>query len=146
MGRQRPIRKLPISPYAIPPGHDRSSGRAPYHGIATRHHLVPRSQGGKTTPANLLEIPEKVHQSWHHLFGNMTPEQVIVYVATHWVPAGYFDLLVLRQGKVDLRLTRKQLLAMLDAPPDRPNTPSFRDRDFVQPIYQRPRKRRRAKK
>lgn len=145
MGKRRPVRKLRISAYVVPPGYDEKSGRRPNHGQPTRHHLVPRSQGGQTTPANLLEVPEKVHQAWHYLFGNRTPEQVMGYIATHWVPAGYFDLIVLRQGSREIRLDRATLLQLLDEPPDRPNTPSFRDRTgFVRSIYLRHRRRRRS--
>ncbi|MFA6365509.1 MAG: hypothetical protein WCW78_03880 [Candidatus Paceibacterota bacterium] len=33
-----------------------------------RHHLIPRSREGETTPANLLKIKRFRHEAWHILF------------------------------------------------------------------------------
>lgn len=42
-----------------------------------RHHLTPRSRGGKNTPDNLLLINIEKHVYWHKIFKNKTLEEVI---------------------------------------------------------------------
>lgn len=42
-----------------------------------RHHLIPKSRGGKATPQNLLLISIVKHIGWHKLFGTMTFDEVI---------------------------------------------------------------------
>ena len=44
---------------------------------ATRHHLVPRSRGGKNNSENIKVIDGLPHQLWHRLFLNWTPREVI---------------------------------------------------------------------
>lgn len=127
MGKMRPSRTLPISPRQHPPGYDPKSGRLPRHGELTRHHMYPSSQGGQTVPSNLLGVPDRIHQAWHYLFMNMTPEQVMAFVATYWSPAGYFDMVIMRQGDKEIRLTRVMMLDLFDEQIERSAAPSFRD-------------------
>jgi hypothetical protein len=42
----------------------------------SRHHLVPKSRGGKKKHGILIMSPDK-HHAWHALFGNMTIGEVI---------------------------------------------------------------------
>lgn len=42
-----------------------------------KHHLVPRSRGGRNDVANLLLIDYERHVYWHRVFGNMTISEVI---------------------------------------------------------------------
>ena len=42
-----------------------------------RHHLVPKSRGGKNEKRNLLTIDIKRHRAWHILWGNRTLDEVI---------------------------------------------------------------------
>lgn len=42
----------------------------------SNHHVVPKSRGGKHTCA----IPKKLHESWHHVFSNLTPEEACAFV------------------------------------------------------------------
>ena len=43
-----------------------------------RHHLQPRSRGGKDTINNLLLIDIEKHEYWHALWGNKTAEEVLM--------------------------------------------------------------------
>ena len=45
---------------------------------ATRHHLKPRSRGGKNDSGNIKIIDAHPHQLWHKLFMNWKPDEVIV--------------------------------------------------------------------
>lgn len=42
-----------------------------------RHHLRPKSRGGKRTKENILNIKIDRHHYWHKVFGNMTLDEVI---------------------------------------------------------------------
>ena len=43
----------------------------------TRHHRKPRSWGGGWEPENISLVPPDLHNAWHTLMGNKTPEQII---------------------------------------------------------------------
>ena len=42
-----------------------------------RHHLRPRSRGGKNYRSNLLLIDGNIHRNLHRVFGNRTLEEII---------------------------------------------------------------------
>ena len=48
-----------------------------FHKGQNRHHLTPKSRGGKSTEANLIWIRIDRHRFWHAIFGNMTLDEVI---------------------------------------------------------------------
>lgn len=130
MSRRKDIRRLAISAYASPHhGNPAAAGTRPNHGPATQHHLIPRSRGGPTKRENLLEVPQRIHQAWHYLFGNMTPEQVILYIATHWSPADYFDEIQLGHGRQAIRCGHKELARLASLSVDRFSVPAFTDVD-----------------
>jgi len=41
----------------------------------TKHHILPSSRGGDSED-NIVLLPRDWHAIWHHLFGNMTMEEV----------------------------------------------------------------------
>jgi hypothetical protein len=45
--------------------------------MRNRHHLRPRSRGGKKHKANMLLIDIERHKAWHTLFGNHTLDEVL---------------------------------------------------------------------
>ena len=45
--------------------------------MITKHHLIPKSRGGKSNPRNLLLITMEKHRCWHLLFGNRTLHETI---------------------------------------------------------------------
>ncbi|MFW6173694.1 MAG: hypothetical protein ACOC5T_08115 [Elusimicrobiota bacterium] len=40
------------------------------------HHVIPKSRGGKHT----CSIPKNFHKSWHHIFENLTPKEICIFV------------------------------------------------------------------
>lgn len=50
----------------------------------TRHHIIPKSRGGKGLE-NLCYVPKREHQTYHALFDNKTPNEIIHYLTnTFW--------------------------------------------------------------
>lgn len=130
MSRRKDVRRLVVSAHAWPHhGQTTPPTTIPHHGPPTQHHLIPRSRGGPTKRENLLEVPQRLHQAWHYLFGNMTPEQAMLYIASTWSPTGYFDHVVLGHGKLEIRCSHKDLARLLAQLPDRSSVPAFQDID-----------------
>ena len=46
----------------------------------TKHHIIPRSRGGSSDLENLAFIPGKLHEEYHALFFNRTPEEIVQYL------------------------------------------------------------------
>jgi len=42
----------------------------------SRHHIVPRSRGGKKT----VKMSKRFHQSFHNVFGNLTPDEQVEFI------------------------------------------------------------------
>ena len=50
-----------------------------------RHHIIPRSRGGKDVPDNTIRVNAKKHNLYHQLFGNMLPYEIVDYLnRTFW--------------------------------------------------------------
>jgi hypothetical protein len=50
----------------------------------SKHHVLPRSRGGGYKD-NIVIIPRVDHDAYHKLFGNMTPEEIILYlIKKYW--------------------------------------------------------------
>lgn len=47
---------------------------------STKHHLIPRSRGGKTIEQNTAGFPRVFHEAWHNFFYNMLPEEAILFI------------------------------------------------------------------
>ena len=50
----------------------------------TRHHSFPRSRGG--TDESIVLLPNKFHQAFHYLFGNLTIEETHRFLDIVLVP------------------------------------------------------------
>jgi len=51
--------------------------------VDTEHHIVPQSRdGGKGK--NVKIVPSDFHCAYHKLFANMTPSEVVFYLAEVW--------------------------------------------------------------
>jgi hypothetical protein len=46
----------------------------------TRHHIIPRSRGGRTIEQNTTKLPRFFHDAWHDFFYNMLPEEAILFI------------------------------------------------------------------
>ena len=44
--------------------------------LTEEHHRRPRSIGGTENPANVSNVKDALHKSWHVLFGNMNVYQI----------------------------------------------------------------------
>ena len=53
------------------------------------HHRKPSSIGGDGNPQNLARVPYDKHVAWHVIFGNMTAQQIIEEINTHWLDPKY---------------------------------------------------------
>lgn len=42
-----------------------------------RHHLIPKSRGGRNLLHNLLLIHVERHNAWHKMFGTLTLDEAI---------------------------------------------------------------------
>ena len=51
-----------------------------------RHHIVPRSRGGRgQRQKNIAIVDYNLHHDvYHRLFGNKTPDEIIVYLVEEW--------------------------------------------------------------
>lgn len=54
----------------------------------TKHHVIPSSRGGKDTPQNIAMVNGKQHELYHQLFGNMTPDEILVWLKTYFWKGG----------------------------------------------------------
>lgn len=50
----------------------------------TDHHILPQSRKGKDNPKNIKLVPDNFHKSYHHLFCNLTPDEIIEYLQKVW--------------------------------------------------------------
>jgi hypothetical protein len=51
----------------------------------TNHHILPSSRGGSDDNQNIAKVPDKKHRSYHHLFFNLTPDEIIKeLVENYW--------------------------------------------------------------
>jgi hypothetical protein len=50
----------------------------------SKHHIRPRSRGGKTEKHNLSHLGRTEHQNYHTLFVNKTPEEIIDLLVNHF--------------------------------------------------------------
>ena len=49
------------------------------------HHIIPSSRGGTSKDNNLVLVNWDLHHNcYHKLFGNMTPEEICVYLTKNW--------------------------------------------------------------
>lgn len=50
----------------------------------TDHHIVPSSRGGRNGADNIKRAPHSYHDSYHHLFANLTPAEIYDYLDEVW--------------------------------------------------------------
>jgi 5-methylcytosine-specific restriction endonuclease McrA len=48
------------------------------------HHVIPRSQEGKTTKSNLAKITKDEHEKYHSLFENKRPEEIMSLLVNYY--------------------------------------------------------------
>jgi hypothetical protein len=51
----------------------------------TRHHIYPQSRVRGMGVVGVCMVEQKLHELYHHLFGNMTPEEIVNFLnETYW--------------------------------------------------------------
>lgn len=60
-----------------------------YH--ARKHHITPRSRGGKDAESNIMEVDERKHSLWHQIFSNLKPDEVIMLINYWTIFEGSWD-------------------------------------------------------
>ncbi len=45
----------------------------------TKHHIIPKSRGGKGIK-NVIKVDKELHDKYHLLFGNKTPNEIITFL------------------------------------------------------------------
>jgi len=54
------------------------------------HHMIPKSRSGVSFGKNLKFVPVGYHRAYHHLFENLTPDEVRLYMDEVWLSSGQF--------------------------------------------------------
>jgi len=50
----------------------------------TKHHIIPKSRRHKGVEG-VCKVPRLLHELYHHLFGNMTPHEILEWLnKTFW--------------------------------------------------------------
>ena len=55
----------------------------------TKHHLFPKSLGGRNDADNISFVNAKAHEAWHTLFWNLNVYQIACEINKHWIPKEY---------------------------------------------------------
>lgn len=63
------------------------------------HHRLPESRGGTNEQRNISIVPKSYHDAWHHLFGNMTAEEVAQSITDTWICPDFYFIAVPRKRK-----------------------------------------------
>jgi len=50
----------------------------------SKHHIVPTSRGGNGNSENVVKINERLHELYHNLFLNRTPEEIIEFLVDYF--------------------------------------------------------------
>ena len=51
----------------------------------TKHHIIPRSRVNGKKQLGVCKVPRLQHELYHHLFGNMTPSEILDFLnKTFW--------------------------------------------------------------
>jgi len=72
------------------------------NGQKTRHHIRPTSKGGSTNGDNVSWIGKKLHDKYHSLFSNRTPEEIIDFLVNYFWKGKieYVEKYLLKKGGV----------------------------------------------
>jgi hypothetical protein len=63
----------------------RRKERLRYNRRTSAHHRMPRSRNGSDDPRNISFVGHKEHQSYHHVFGNLLPEEQAAVLNLKWI-------------------------------------------------------------
>ncbi len=74
----------------------RQANRRPSPNQNTRHHRIPRVRGEVVNQKwNILKVSRREHEAWHHVFGERTPLEAVMFIVEKLAPPKYFRRVVL---------------------------------------------------
>lgn len=53
-------------------------------GEKSKHHIVPTSRNGEKNKNNTVKVLRKLHETYHHLFINRTPEEILGFLVDYF--------------------------------------------------------------
>jgi len=64
----------------------------------TRHHIEPRSRSKGKGIEGVCKVERLLHENYHHLFGNMFPEEIVEFLnTTFW--NNLYELTIKKKGE-----------------------------------------------
>ncbi len=63
------------------------------------HHRKCVSRGGSNDESNISIVPAKLHECWHSLFQNLSPEAIAQVITQRWIDPDY-ELVARKKFKV----------------------------------------------
>ena len=57
--------------------------------VMSKHHRKPKSLNGDSSSANISIVPEELHNAWHILFYNDSPEVIAARINNIWLDPEY---------------------------------------------------------
>jgi len=60
----------------------------------SKHHRRPRSLNGDNSSENISVVPENLHNAWHLLFVNDSPEIIAARINNIWIDPEYKFIVV----------------------------------------------------
>lgn len=55
----------------------------------TKHHIIPKSRGGNKDLENIVGLPANLHQAYHTIFSNRTPDEIVEHLAEFYWNGGW---------------------------------------------------------
>lgn len=65
--------------------------------MLTKHHRKCRSNGGKSNKRNISYLEHEIHQAWHLIFANRTPEEIADILTRRFIDPDYFIVAIKRR-------------------------------------------------
>ena len=62
----------------------------------SRHHRKPVSRGGVNDEYNISIVDQKLHDHWHALFSNYTPQTIAAIISEKWIDPAFKFVCVVR--------------------------------------------------
>lgn len=76
----------------------------------SRHHIKPKSRGGKNNLENIIGLDVVKHRAYHTLFGNQTPDEIVEELVNNywngqweWVEQAYGAYQAFKDGEDNSR-------------------------------------------
>lgn len=54
------------------------------NGKKTKHHIIPSSRNGSDNGDNIALVGQKLHDKYHSLFANRTPEEIVDFLVNYF--------------------------------------------------------------